>query len=132
MKIVGTAIIVNEEGKILIGQRPEGKALAGLWEFPGGKQEEGESVEQCIVREIDEELELKCEVGRFLLSVSKVYPHGEFKLMVYETKVKDLSGLRAVVHQQLRWVSPGELENYEFPEADAEIIAYLSTEFKPV
>ena len=51
MKIVGTAIIADKEGRILIGQRPEGKDLAGLWEFPGGKQEAGETVEQCIVRE---------------------------------------------------------------------------------
>lgn len=125
MKIVGTAIIKNNEGKILIGQRPEGKALAGLWEFPGGKQEEGESVEACIVREIKEELEIDCVVGEFLMSVSKVYPHGEFKLMVYETKAKDLSKLKAVVHQDLRWVGANELDDYEFPEADGEIIAYL-------
>ena len=56
MKIVGTAIIVNEKGEILVGKRPEGKALAGLWEFPGGKQEEGETIEQCIKREIYEEI----------------------------------------------------------------------------
>lgn len=132
MKIVGTAIIVNGEGKILIGQRPEGKALAGLWEFPGGKQEDGESIEACLVREIKEELEVDCEVGRFLLSVSKEYAHGEFKLMVYETKVKDLTPLKAVVHQELRWVNVNELDDYDFPEADGEIIAYLKLHFKTV
>ena len=129
MKIVGTAIIANDERKILIGQRPEGKALAGLWEFPGGKQEEGESIEACLVREIKEELEVDCEVGCFLLSVSKEYAHGEFKLMVYETKVKDLTPLKAVVHQELRWVNVNELDDYEFPEADGEIIAYLKSHF---
>ena len=55
MKIVGTAIFADKEGRILIGQRPEGKDLAGLWEFPGGKQEAGETVEQCIVRDVDVE-----------------------------------------------------------------------------
>lgn len=129
MKIVGTAIIVNDEGKILIGQRPEGKDLAGLWEFPGGKQEEGESIKDCIVREIYEELSVHCEVGRFLLSVSKKYPHGEFKLMVYEVRVKDIENLKANVHQDIRWVSPDDMDNYEFPPADIEIIDYLQEKF---
>lgn len=125
MKIVGTAIIVDEEGKILIGQRPEGKALAGLWEFPGGKQEEGETVEQCIIREIKEELDVKCCVGDFLMTVSKKYEHGDFKLMVYLTKIEDKENLKANVHQKLLWVTPKEMDNFEFPPADADIIAYL-------
>ena len=93
MKIVGTAIIVNDEKKILIGQRPEGKALPGLWEFPGGKQENGETVEQCIMREIMEELNVHCVVGKFLLTVSKKYEHGYFKLMVYSAKIEDLENI---------------------------------------
>lgn len=129
MKIVGTAIIMDEKGRILIGQRPEGKALAGLWEFPGGKQEEGETVEECIVREIREELDVCCVVGDYMMSVSKVYPHGEFKLMVYLAKIKDVENLKALVHQDLRWVSAAELKNYEFPPADVDIIAYLQENF---
>jgi mutator protein MutT len=129
MKIVGTAIIVNNEGKILIGQRPEGKDLAGLWEFPGGKQEDGETVKDCIIREIYEELNVHCRVGRFLLTVSKKYPHGEFKLMVYETQIVDIENLKANVHQDLRWVTPREMDNYEFPPADVAIIDYLQEKF---
>jgi len=129
MKIVGTAIIVNDEGKILIGQRPEGKALAGLWEFPGGKQEEGETVEQCIIREIKEELDVCCEVGQFLMTVSRSYEHGDFQLMVYLAKIKDLDNLKAKVHQKLLWVTPLEMKNYEFPPADDEIIAHLQNKF---
>lgn len=129
MKIVGTAIIVDKQGKILIGQRPEGKALPGLWEFPGGKQEVGETVEQCIIREIKEELSVCCEVGRFLLTVSKEYEHGDFQLMVYEATIKDVEHLKANVHQELRWVTPQEMKNYEFPPADVEIIEYLIQNF---
>lgn len=129
MKIVGTAIITDEQGRILIGQRPEGKALAGLWEFPGGKQEEGETVEQCIVREIREELDVCCVVGDYVMSVTKAYPHGEFKLMVYLAKIKDVHNLKNLVHQELRWVSAEELKNYEFPPADVDIIAYLEENF---
>ena len=129
MKIVGTAIIMDENGQILIGQRPEGKDLAGLWEFPGGKQEAGETIEECIVREIKEELDVCCVVGNYLMTVSKVYPHGEFKLMVYLAKIKDVENLKALVHQQLRWVSAKELKSYEFPPADVDIIAYLEKNF---
>lgn len=129
MKIVGTAIIVDEKGRILIGQRPEGKALPGLWEFPGGKLEESETIEQCIIREIKEELNVCCEVGKFLLSVSKEYEHGDFKLMVYEATIKDMEHLKANVHQDLRWVTPKEMNDYEFPPADVEIIEYLIQKF---
>ncbi len=129
MKIVGTAIITDDKGRILIGQRPEGKALAGLWEFPGGKQEEGETVEQCIIREIREELDVRCVVGDYIMSVSKAYPHGEFKLMVYLARIQDVENLKALVHQDLRWVSAAELKDYEFPPADVDIIAYLQENF---
>lgn len=129
MKIVGTAIITDDEGRILIGKRPEGKELAGLWEFPGGKQEFGETVEQCIVREIKEELDVTCEVGDFLLSVSREYAHGTFKLMVYQAKAKDLENLKALVHQELKWIRVDELGAYDFPPADDEIIAYLQEKF---
>lgn len=125
MKIVGTAIIFNEKNEILIGQRPEGKDLAGLWEFPGGKKEEGETIKECIVREIREELDVECEVGEFLLEVVKEYKHGEFKLEVYKSRIKDASSMKALVHQDLKWVSIGELDNYEFPPADIDIIKYL-------
>lgn len=130
MKIVGTAIITDDEGRILIGQRPEGKDLAGLWEFPGGKQEIGETIQQCIRREIKEELCVECEVKEFLLDVTKNYAHGEFKLMVYKAKITDIENLKAMVHQGLRWVKKDELANFEFPPADVEIIEYLVHNFE--
>ncbi|MBP5699125.1 MAG: (deoxy)nucleoside triphosphate pyrophosphohydrolase [Alphaproteobacteria bacterium] len=129
MKIVGTAIIVDEQKRVLIGQRPEGKALPGLWEFPGGKQEENETIEQCIVREIYEELNIKCVVGDFLMSVSKKYEHGDFKLMVYQVFVNDFSSMQANVHQNLRWISPQEMNPNDFPPADVEIITFLQKNF---
>lgn len=129
MKIVGTAIITDEQNRILIGKRPEGKALAGLWEFPGGKQELGETIEQCLIREIKEELDVCCVVGDFLLTVSRKYEHGDFKLMVYRAKISDIENLKAMVHQELRWVSIADLINYDFPPADDEIIEYIQHNF---
>lgn len=129
MKIVGTAIIANEKGEILVGKRPQGKALAGMWEFPGGKQEEGETVEQCIVREIFEELNVHCSVGDFLLTVAKSYEHGDFKLMVYKATIDDMDNLRANVHDELRWIKPQNMIADEFPPADVAIIDYLKKNF---
>lgn len=129
MKIVGTAIIFDENKKILIGQRPEGKALAGLWEFPGGKQEEGETIEQCIMREIYEELNVHCVVGKYLMSVEKEYEHGDFKLLVYMATIQDIENMRANVHQDLKWVRTDEMKPAEFPPADVEIIEYLQKHF---
>ena len=129
MKIVGTAIITDNSGRVLIGQRPEGKALAGLWEFPGGKQEEGETVEQCIIREIKEELDVTCVVGEFLTETTKVYPHGEFRLMFYRAALADGQEPKALVHQQLKWVKPEDLGKYEFPPADLEIINFLQQKY---
>lgn len=125
MKIVGTAVIFNERKEVLIGQRPEGKDLALLWEFPGGKLEEGETVEECIRREIKEELDVEIEVGRFLQDVEG----GKFVLKVYEAKILDLENLKANVHRDLKWVKIDELENYQFPKADVEIVEYLSLNF---
>ena len=129
MKIVGTAIIFNEKNEILIGQRPEGKDLAGLWEFPGGKQEDNETIKECIIREIREELDVECVVEDFLLEVVKEYKHGEFKLEVYKSRIKDASSMKALVHQDLKWVGVNELDNYEFPPADIDIIKYLKERF---
>ena len=125
MKIVGTAIIVNEQGEILIGQRPLGKDLAGLWEFPGGKQEKDETIKECIIREIKEELDVTAIVEDFLLSVTKQYAHGEFSLEVYKAYLKDEENLKPLVHQDLAWVKISDLANYTFPPADIEIIEYL-------
>lgn len=129
MKIVGTAIIVNEWGEILIGQRPEGKDLAGLWEFPGGKLEKDETIEDCIKREIKEELSVDVEVFRHLLDVKKEYEHGCFMLCVYEAKIVDIQNLCPNVHQDLKWVKVDELRNYEYPVADIDIIDYLEENF---
>ena len=125
MKIVGTAVIFNEKNEVLIGQRPEGKDLALLWEFPGGKLEEGESIEECIKREIKEELDVEIKVEEFLLEVNK----GKFSLQVYKGKIVDLENLKANVHSNLKWVLVKDLRKYQYPSADVDIIDYLEANF---
>ena len=122
---VVVAVAFDKDGRFLMTSRPEGKVYAGYWEFPGGKQEAGETVEQCIVREIREELGVCCRVGNFLMSTSKAYPHGEFKLMFYRAELDGTAEPQPLVHQELRWVRPEELAQYAFPPADVEIINFL-------
>ena len=125
MKDVGTGIIVRN-GKIFIGQRPEGKPLAGLWEFPGGRQEEGESMEECLKRELKEELSVEATIGKHIMDTTYRYPENEFCLHVYMVTIPDNAKIKLNVHQNCAWVSSKDMNNYEFPPADVAIIKKLS------
>ena len=120
-----TAAILEKDGKILIAKRETGDDLfAGLWEFPGGKIEEGETPEQCMARELKEELEIEVEVGELITSNKHKYPHGMFELLAY--RVKHISGKIILNdHDEIKWVTIDEMTNFEFPPADTPIINYL-------
>ena len=124
MKEVGTAIIVRNN-KIFIAQRPEGKPLAGLWEFPGGKQEQGESIEECLKRELREELDVEATVGEHIMDTTYRYPENEFRLHVYWVNIPSDATIKLNVHQNSAWVTAAEMNNYEFPPADIAIIKEL-------
>ncbi|MBR1649267.1 MAG: (deoxy)nucleoside triphosphate pyrophosphohydrolase [Alphaproteobacteria bacterium] len=124
MKEVGTGIIVCD-GKIFIGQRPEGKPLAGLWEFPGGKQEAGESIEECLIRELREELNVEAKIGKHIMDTVYRYDENEFRLHVYFVTIPDDAKITLNVHQNSAWVTPQEMSNYAFPPADEAIIQKL-------
>jgi len=124
---VTAAIVRDEKGRIMICQRPEGKSCALLWEFPGGKQEEGETLEECLARECREELSVDLRVGELYGSVEHDY--GTFSVNVHFFLCQIASG--SVVrkeHKEILWVSPSELKDYPFCPADAEIIKNLSRE----
>jgi A/G-specific adenine glycosylase len=116
--------IVRRGGRLLIDRRkPEG-LLGGLWEFPGGKREEGESLEQCLAREILEELGVRVKVLRPLTTVRHAYTHFRVTLHAYECR--HLSGRpRAIRCAEWRWVKPEELDDYAFPSANRKIIAAI-------
>ena len=120
-----TAAIIEKEGKILIAKRKAGDDLfAGLWEFPGGKIEEGETPEECIARELKEELDIEVKVGKLISSNKHKYPHGIFDLLAY--RIKHISGAMILNdHDEIKWVTVDEMSNFEFPPADIPIITYL-------
>ena len=121
-----TAAIIEKDGKILIAKRKTGdKLFAGLWEFPGGKVEEGETPEECMARELKEELDIEVEVGELITSNKHKYPHGIFELLAY--RVKHVSGEMVLNdHEEIKWVTADEMSNYEFPPADLPIIKELN------
>ena len=98
--------------------------LGGMWEFPGGKQEEGESLQECLAREIREELDIVIEVGEQLCSIDHAYSH--FSITLYAFNTRYLEGdPKALGCAQWRWVQPHELDAYAFPRTDRKIIDYL-------
>jgi 8-oxo-dGTP diphosphatase len=125
MKKVVAALIM-EKGKVLIGKRKEGYPMAHKWEFPGGKMEPGETPEACLKRELFEELGITAEIGAFFGSGRSGHdsPYG-IELFVYEATYQGAGPLVLYEHEEIRWVSPRELDEYDFPEADRPIVEKL-------
>lgn len=126
-KIV-TAAVIERDGHILIAKRKQGKQHVGNWEFPGGTLEEGETPEQCLKRELQEELAITAEVGGLIcISEYSYTPDWTIRLLAYRTTV--ISGIFNLNdHEEIRWVKPTDLANYDFPEADRPIVEKLIKE----
>ena len=123
---VAAGIVKNAEGRILICRR-KGE-LEGLWEFPGGKREKGETFQQCLERELMEELELAVEAGDTLGSVLRRDGEKTIWLVFVSGTVKAESELALHVHGKAAWVLPEEMGSYEFCPADASFLkSYLPT-----
>jgi 8-oxo-dGTP diphosphatase len=120
-KQIGVAVIWNQSRQILIDKRKPGGAMGGLWEFPGGKIESGETVAECIVREINEELGIEITVGEHLISIEHTYPTFHITLIVHNCQY--IGGTpQPIESDEIRWVEVSELHQYEFPEANVAII----------
>ena len=121
---VVAAVITDARGRILLARRTDGRDLAGLWEFPGGKCEPGESPEQALVRELQEELGITVQVGAALINVPQRYPDKRLRLDV--RRVTSWQGTpRGVEGQALAWVAPEKLVRYRMPPADQPVVAML-------
>ncbi len=126
--LVAACALIDPDGRVLIAQRPPGKPMAGLWEFPGGKVEPGERPEESLIRELREELGIavKEECLAPLTFASHLYP--DFHLLMPLYVCRRWQGfVKAQEGQQLKWVRPSELRNYPMPPADEPLISHLTT-----
>ena len=121
---VTAAVIWDGRGRVLIAQRPAEGLLGGLWEFPGGKREPGESLEDCLRREIREELGVEIQVGARITSVEHAYSH--FRITLHAFHCTLVSGApQALGCADWRWVRLEELDGFAFPKVDREVIKAL-------
>jgi 8-oxo-dGTP diphosphatase len=117
--IVAACVLLNKEGAVLIAKRPEGRPLAGLWEFPGGKVEAGEEPEDALIRELHEELGIaiaKSDLAT-LTFASHAYPDFHLLMPLYLCR-RWQGSIVAHEGQELLWVMPDSLEHYDMPPAD--------------
>jgi len=121
---VTAAIIIDHRGRILICKRGPGGNCAHLWEFPGGKLEPGETLEECVVRECREELEVEIGVFGIYDEFDFSYPDNELRFTFFTAEI--IRGkLNPNVHEEVKWVFHGELSNFEFCPADIIVVDRL-------
>ncbi len=124
--LVVAAALVDIDGRVLIAQRPEGKQLAGLWEFPGGKVEPGERPEDALIRELDEELGIQVKEACLAPFVFASHAYESFHLLMPLWLVRRWDGVVTNRHHAaLAWVKPARLGDYPMPPADAPLVAHL-------
>ena len=121
---VGAAVTINRKGEILIAQRRDGDMLAGLWEFPGGKQEPGETIQECIARELKEELGITVHVDDFFITVNHTYSHFKMTMHVYKTHIT--AGRPRALHcADFAWTKISNLKTFAYSKADLQVVAEL-------
>jgi 8-oxo-dGTP diphosphatase len=126
--LVVACALVDADGRVLIAQRPAGRSMAGLWEFPGGKVEAGERPEETLIRELGEELGIAVKEACLapLTFASHSYPDFHLLMPLYVCRRWE-GTLRAQEGQQLAWVRPNRLKDYPMPPADVPLISHLTT-----
>ena len=124
MTTVVVAAVIVRDGRVLLTRRLEGQHLAGLWEFPGGKLEGGESPEEALVRECREECGIEVEVGEIVDVTYHRYPEKDVLLLFYRCALRagEVRHLQVADHA---WVAPSELDDYPLPPADERVIARI-------
>ena len=121
--VVVAAAVIRRGDEYFVTRRHAGVHLEGYWEFPGGKCDEGETLEACLVREIREELDVAIRVGAELLAVTHEYPERVVELRFFECELEGTP--RPMLGQEMRWVDREGLASLPFPPADAELLALL-------
>ena len=124
--LVVACALVDADRRVLIAQRPQGKQLAGLWEFPGGKIENGESPEAALIRELDEELGISTKTACLAPLAFASFAYDSFHLLMPLFVCRKWQGTPvAREHAALKWVRPQQLRDYPMPPADEPLIAHL-------
>ncbi|UTW59484.1 (deoxy)nucleoside triphosphate pyrophosphohydrolase [Kordiimonas sp. SCSIO 12603] len=124
--LVSAIALIDPEGRILIAQRPEGKSMAGLWEFPGGKVEEGEIPEAALIRECKEELDIDITAACLAPFAFASHTYEKFHLLMPLFVCRKWEGLvRPMEGQQTKWVKIRDLKDYPMPPADLPLLAML-------
>jgi 8-oxo-dGTP diphosphatase len=125
--LVAACALLDTDGRILIAQRPQGRSMAGLWEFPGGKVEAGETPEQTLIRELEEELGIIVKEACLapLTFASHAYPDFHLLMPLYVCRRWD-GVVRPRESQKLIWVRPNKLRDYPMPPADIPLIPHLT------
>jgi 8-oxo-dGTP diphosphatase len=124
--LVAACALVDADGRVLLAQRPQGKPMAGLWEFPGGKVETGERPEETLIRELREELGIVVREACLapLTFASHTYPDFHLLMPLYVCRRWD-GIVSALEGQQLAWAKPNRLRDYDMPPADVPLMAHL-------
>lgn len=122
------AALVWDEDKFMICQRPSHKKRGLLWEFVGGKVEAGESKESALIRECREELDIEVEVGNVFMDVVHDYPDLLVHLTLFNATIKEGTP-RLLEHNDIKWITPEEIDNFEFCPADEEILKRIVREY---
>lgn len=124
--IVAACALVDIDGRVLIGKRPAGKTLAGLWEFPGGKVEADETPEACLIRELHEELGIEVTKACLAPFVFASHAYDDFHLLMPLFLCRRWKGFAtAREHEALAWVRPERMDEYPMPPADKPLVAWL-------
>jgi 8-oxo-dGTP diphosphatase len=119
--------LIGRDGRYLIRQRRPGQIMAGVWEFPGGKCEPGESPECATVRECFEEVGIAVAIDRLRERIVHRYPHGLVELLYYDCRTVDPDA-EPIEDSGFRWVAAGDLRGYTFPGANGPVVAALAAE----
>ena len=124
--VVVACVLVDADGKILLAQRPKGRSMAGLWEFPGGKLEQGETPETCIIRELKEELGITAKPACLAPLTFASHAYEDFHLLMPLYVARRWQGVVTPLEgQELSWVRLNELRSYKMPPADEPLVAML-------
>lgn len=126
MILVSAVALIDRDGRVLLAKRPEGKSMAGLWEFPGGKVEKGESPEAALVRELDEELGIQTWDSCLAPLTFASHQYDDFHLLMPLFACRKWSGIvQPKEGQSLKWVAARDLSKYPMPAADLPLIPIL-------